>query len=406
MGRAYNMSESFWTKFERWANSLKIDSVSIAGVRVGFRSDAYKSPAYDQIISIIKARGLFENDVFIASAHNVDEVYRIDILKSDHECESPVYIASPGGSGANTAFALGRMGWEVHIAGVVGFDGFGDLIRNSLDEANVKTSLLRSSDIGETGRTVTIVEDSGRRLIVVRPGINDYFHDQISFEELIFCARKCKIFHSSSFVSPQTRSLQERLLSALSGEMVTSLTPGALYAREGLDRVEGLLRHTNVMFLYKEQLVELIEKSSARSYLKGSDTQALLSAYFAWKERRGFAIPQILVVKDPLQVVNGMLGQTFLSAGAGCSNLEAFVPPRSFSRKVVYRAEDTTGVGDCSAAGMIHAMLQASSFDHAVDTAFLLAALASTEIGARGALRDGMTQIRKPDPLSLSAPSR
>lgn len=379
------MADTFWAKFERWANSLRIDSVSIGGVRVGFRSDAFKSSAYEKIISIIDSKRFYETDVFVASAHNVDEVYKIDAIKSDHECESPIYLASPGGSGANTAFALGKMGWSVHVSGVVGRDSFGDLIRDSFREASVVTNLLKYKNNEETGRTITIIEDNGRRMIVVRPGANDFFHDEISFEELLIEAKQCKIFHSSSFVSQHARIVQEKLLRELNGETVTSLTPGALYSREGLDRVDGLLKYTNIIFLYKEQLTELVEKSSARSHLKGNDTQALLSAYFMWKERRGFEIPQIIVVKDPLQVTSGMLGQTFLSAGAGCSTLERFVPPRSFSRKVVYRAEDTTGAGDGSAAGMIHAMLKASSLDHAIDTAFLMAALASTEIGARTA---------------------
>lgn len=390
----------FWNRFERFANSLKVDSVSIGIARVGFRSDAFSTPAYDQILDILARATRASQDVFVITAHNVDEVYTIDAIKSDHECASDTYTVSPGGSGANTAYALGRMGWSTEVAGVVGGDRFGALIRESFREAHVRGDLLREVPDDITGRTSTIVEDTGRRLIVVRPGANDQFEKQLNYDELLERVMTSRVFHSSSFVSSKSRLLQERLLAAAKGEVLTSLTPGALYSNDGLDRIEPLLRNINVMFLYREQLQTLVENSSAKALLKGSDTQSLLATYFAWKSSVGFATPQVVVVKDPLQITSGMLAQGFLCAGVGCTTLERFIPPHPFERKVRYQAKDTTGAGDCSAAGMIHGILRGLALSEAVDTAFFMAALASTEIGARAALRP--EQLRTPDVLTKS----
>ena len=377
----------FWKSFERFANSLKVDSISLGVARLGFRSDAFNSSAYSQILKIAARNTNATQDVFVITAHNIDEVYTIDEIKSDHECASDTYTISPGGSGANTAYALGRMGWRTEVSGVLGKDEFGEVIKNSLLEANVRSVLIRELPEHISGRTSTIVEDSGRRLIVVRPGANDHFHTHFRQDELLSRALTSVVFHSSSFVSQNSRLLQVNLLSLLKDKVLTSLTPGALYANDGLDRIEPLIRNVNIIFLYREQLQSLIEKSSAKTSLKGDDTQSLLSTYFLWKENIGFSTPQVILVKDPLQVNNGMLAQGFLCAGAGCTTLENFIPPRPFERKVRYQARDTTGAGDASAAGMIHGILRGLPLAEAVDAAFFMAAMASTQIGARTAFR-------------------
>ncbi|GAA1969397.1 ribokinase [Amycolatopsis minnesotensis] len=78
---------------------------------------------------------------------------------------------SPGGKGANTAVAAGRLGARVALLGAVGEDAYGGVLLDSLRDAGVHTGLVR-----ETGRPTGIayitVTPDGENSILVSPGAN------------------------------------------------------------------------------------------------------------------------------------------------------------------------------------------------------------------------------------------
>ncbi|QFZ24920.1 ribokinase [Saccharothrix syringae] len=77
----------------------------------------------------------------------------------------------PGGKGANTAVAAARLGAPVAFAGAVGADQYGDLLRDSLTSAGVRTDHLRTS-ARPTGLAYITVTPDGENSIVVSPGAN------------------------------------------------------------------------------------------------------------------------------------------------------------------------------------------------------------------------------------------
>lgn len=390
-----------WDRIEKWLNSVRIDSFSIGGLRFGFRSELLLAPAYQRLIDKIEEGKSRATDVFVLSAHNMDEVYSIDRIASDHECKSTIYKNAPGGSGANTAYALSALGRRIAVSGVVGDDDTGKELLAHLRECDVDISLIECQP-GPSGATVTIVEDSGRRLIVVREGVNREAGKCLDLQKLVAQARSSRVFHSSSFVSESCVRLQEEALRLTVDAALTTLTPGALYSRKGLDGISKILRSTNVLFLYKEQLVELIEKSSKGAELRGKSNQELANTYFSWKRNQGFKIAQAIVIKDPLKILGGKLQDSFISVAVGDTELEVYLASTSLERDIPYTAIDTTGAGDASAAGFIHALLNLQSPSHAVDSAFVLAAFASTQYGARTAFDIESSRDNSPT-LSLTA---
>ncbi|WP_235921358.1 ribokinase [Lentzea tibetensis] len=80
-------------------------------------------------------------------------------------------VVMPGGKGANTAVAAGRIGASVSLLGAVGSDGYGSLLRDSLSSSGVDTSLLISSS-RPTGIAYITVTPDGENSIVVSPGAN------------------------------------------------------------------------------------------------------------------------------------------------------------------------------------------------------------------------------------------
>ncbi|WP_285750105.1 ribokinase [Lentzea sp. NBRC 105346] len=77
----------------------------------------------------------------------------------------------PGGKGANTAVAAARLGASVSLLGALGDDGYGSLLRSSLHDSGVDTTLVATSS-RPTGIAYITVTPDGENSIVVSPGAN------------------------------------------------------------------------------------------------------------------------------------------------------------------------------------------------------------------------------------------
>jgi ribokinase len=80
-------------------------------------------------------------------------------------------VVLPGGKGANTAVAAARVGASVALVGAVGGDGYGSLLRESLESSGVDTALVKTS-ARPTGIAYITVTPDGENSIVVSPGAN------------------------------------------------------------------------------------------------------------------------------------------------------------------------------------------------------------------------------------------
>ncbi|USX50126.1 ribokinase [Lentzea sp. HUAS12] len=80
-------------------------------------------------------------------------------------------VVLPGGKGANTAVAAARVGASVALVGALGDDGYGSLLRESLESSGVDTALVKTS-ARPTGIAYITVTPDGENSIVVSPGAN------------------------------------------------------------------------------------------------------------------------------------------------------------------------------------------------------------------------------------------
>lgn len=79
---------------------------------------------------------------------------------------------SPGGKGANQAFAVGRLGGDVRMIGCVGTDSNGQALIDNLRKAGVDTSVIIPVADKPTGLAVISVDDGGENCIIVISGAN------------------------------------------------------------------------------------------------------------------------------------------------------------------------------------------------------------------------------------------
>lgn len=81
------------------------------------------------------------------------------------------FTTTPGGKGANQSVAIARLGYPVHMLGLVGEDVFGQALLDNLAAAGVDTRAVACVS-GPSGVASILVAASGENSIVVVPGAN------------------------------------------------------------------------------------------------------------------------------------------------------------------------------------------------------------------------------------------
>lgn len=97
----------------------------------------------------------------------LDRVYRIaDFPPEPTKVRALEMIESGGGSAANAAATIGRLGGEAELWARIGDDEAGAKVRSFLEADTVNTRHLRTLPAGRTSTSAVIVDAKGERLIV------------------------------------------------------------------------------------------------------------------------------------------------------------------------------------------------------------------------------------------------
>jgi ribokinase len=81
------------------------------------------------------------------------------------------FTTTPGGKGANQAVAVAKLGYPVHLVGMVGEDVFGQALLSNLVGAGVSTNAVATVP-GPSGVAPILLSATGENSIVVVPGAN------------------------------------------------------------------------------------------------------------------------------------------------------------------------------------------------------------------------------------------
>ncbi len=287
-------------------------------------------------------------DVVGCGALNLDELYRVERLLDDDEGEVVFAGAYPGGSAANTIYALAQLGLRAGFLGAVGDDDAGRTLLESFRSVGVDTSGIVIKPRVKTGRVLGFIDAQGRRTLYIEPGANSVLRK--ADIDLSYIARTWGV-HLASFVGREQWAIQCELVRALPSKTVVSFAPGALLARRGLRTLLPVLKRTHVLFLNKRELEMLTHTSDLQV---GAHT--LLKAG-----------PQIVAVT---------LGQegSYVTDGRHTYRVEA---PR------VRRIVDTTGAGDAFAAGFLYGLFEGQKLRACAELGTQLARHALGTFGGR-----------------------
>jgi ribokinase len=288
-------------------------------------------------------------DVICFGALNMDKLYRVNRIAREEE-ESFITDSKerPGGSAANTAVGLARLGLKVGFVGKVAEDREGKLLLKDFDDEEVDTKGIVVSNAGRSGGVTGYVDTKGDRALYVDPGVND----SLDFQEINSkYAENTDFLHLTSFVADKPFQAQKQLLKHLP-DVKMSLDPGELYARRGLASLKPLIERSFVVFP-NENEVKLL---TGQRYEKGS--AVLLDG--------GAKIVAVTLGRRGCYVTNGRENH--------------LVEP--YAVKVA----DTTGAGDAFCAGFLYGLIKHKDLRECGRLGNFVASRCLQKVGAREGL--------------------
>ena len=160
---------------------------------------------------------------------------------------------SMGGNGANTSYALARLGVPVRLLSVVGDDHFGDEMLAGLRSVGVDTrGIMRAR--GATPTTIALIKSGGDRLFLHKPGISlEAFPEPVEFTPWLRQGVSC--YHlANPFALPAFRAhAAETLRRARAAGLSTSLDAAWDSLGRWIEDLGPCLPHVDLLFVNKEE---------------------------------------------------------------------------------------------------------------------------------------------------------
>src|SRR3990170_2159296 len=105
-------------------------------------------------------------EVVCFGALNMDKLYRVNrIAREEEESFILDFKESPGGSAANTAVGLARLGIKTGYVGKVADDREGKLLISDFKREDVDTRGITISNVGRSGTVIGFVDQNGERAL-------------------------------------------------------------------------------------------------------------------------------------------------------------------------------------------------------------------------------------------------
>jgi sugar/nucleoside kinase (ribokinase family) len=253
-----------------------------------------------------------------------------------------------GGNTINTGIALARLGVRVRIAAGIGDDRFGRFLRERVRAEGIDDSSLITLAGSKTSTSIVLVQATGERRLLHLRGVSALFSDQNLDWGLVAGARV--LHYASTFALPafDGAPLERTLKRARELGCLTSVNVCWDVQDRWLSLLEPALTHTDFIFPNREEGQQLTGESEPAAIAR---------------RLRSLGVKTVVV----------KLG------AAGCfveSSEGAFTSPGFPVHPV-----DTTGAGDCFAAGFLAALCRGQSLAEAARFANAAGALATLGMG-------------------------
>jgi len=257
-------------------------------------------------------------------------------------------MLGPGGNSINTAIALARLGIAVRVATAVGDDRFGQFLRDRVRAEGIDDSGIATLPAGKTSTSIVLIESSGERRFLHLRGVSAFLSEaHVDWRPL----GESRVVHFASvFALPafDEAALAPALKRARESGCATSINICWDVRGRWLTLLQPALEYTDFIFPNREE----------GRQLTGESEPAAIAARL-----RGWGVKTVIV----------KLG----AAGCYVAHPQGEFASPGFAVQPV----DTTGAGDCFAAGFLAAICRSQSFAQAARYANAVGALATLGLG-------------------------
>ena len=287
-------------------------------------------------------------DVIVLGAAAIDHVAMVARLPDvDEIVFAEEYTRYAGGSGANIAAGLAKLGRSVAFLGKTGDDEAGGWLLEEMNDSGIDTQAMTTVTGGKSASCFIALDDQGNRVIFALGGYA--LLENVDELDLPLITRSRVMCISDAYI-PVAAAAAE---AARNNEKTVFFIPGGLMVIHGLKDLDPILKNTDVLVVSRNEANILMGDCSP--------SEAGLSLREAG--------PEIVVV------TLGADGAIFVSE-KGIEMVSA----------VKTSVMDTTGAGDAFTAGLVNAYLDDLSGVDAVEMGCAMAAIKISHSGATGGL--------------------
>ena len=287
-------------------------------------------------------------DVIVIGAAAIDHVARVDKLPGKDEIVfAEEYMRYAGGSGANIAAGLAKLGRSVAFLGKTGDDEDGEWLLKKMNDSGIDTQAMKTVPGGKAASCFIALDEQGNRSIYALGGIA--LLENVDELDLLRVTGSRVICIGDAYITVAAAAAE----TAHNNEIAVFFIPGGLMVTHGLKDLHPILKNTSVLVVSRNEAIKLTgDYSPGEAGLSLRDTG-----------------PEIVVV------TLGDDGAIFVSE----DGIE-MVP--AIDTSII----DTTGAGDAFAAGLINAYLDGRAWSDAVKMGCAMAAIKISHLGATGGL--------------------
>lgn len=288
-------------------------------------------------------------DLVSVGAVNADLlIYTREFPKAGQEIAVEKVELHGGGSGANVAVGLSRLGKKTGFVGKVGTDYFGRFLINEFEKENVDISNLKIEE-GNSGLVIGIVDRNAERTLLVNEGLQSTLSKKDIPKDYIQSAKF--LFIHSVIGEDVIEPLEIATKYAAEAGVKVLFDPGFIFAEMGIERFRKILENTSILKLNEE-------------------------------ETKVFTSSQN--IEDSFKVINDYGPQFIISTlgKEGCIvNFENEIT--KISVPIDLQAIDTTGAGDAFSAALVSSLIDGQSYREACKFACMVGRVSTTKVGAR-----------------------
>jgi sugar/nucleoside kinase (ribokinase family) len=259
-------------------------------------------------------------------------------------------LQSAGGTTANAACAVSRLGGRAAIFGRVGADAFGEALRGSMREDGVDIEHLQTVNGQSSGVAISLLPPGGDRALVVAP-----------------------------MAPPPPPFLTQRLHDAMLQSRLIYVMP---YDQRELERIRHLAWRTGTRIAIDLEPSVASDRQAMEQRMALADLVFFNEAGFRAGTGEAPSVEALASLKAHLDPGPACIVVTMGAAGAMAVDQHGVIQQSAFATQV----RDTTGAGDAFNAAFVLAYLEGNPLPACLRFACAVSSFVVTKLGARAGL--------------------